>query len=234
MDYVHKLMQQMLSVTVGKMAKIAWGNIAIHQFETARKIADKILEFEAHSVIGFGILTRIHTEQKQYGDAIKIFEEHITAAKCEEDQLMYFNLMPYYAISLCFEGDGGRREDGERIMKELMDRVSADEEKEEIAAVHKEQVYRWCGYKLHHIDGDSAKAVEFYERSFSHEEMDVDHVKAVKYPPTQMEMAKCYLKMGELDKANECMEEALENGKQLFGDLMQTEYDSLSRQMQAK
>ena len=28
MDYVHKLMQQMLSVTVGKMAKIAWGNVS--------------------------------------------------------------------------------------------------------------------------------------------------------------------------------------------------------------
>ena len=224
----------MLSVTVGRLAKIAWGNIAIHQFESAQKIADKILEFEGDSVIGFGILTRIHCELKRYDKAIEIFEKHITAKKCEEDELMYFNLMPFYAISLCFEGDAGRRENGERILKELMERVTADEDEEEIAAVHKEQVMKWIGFKLHYLDKDYGKAIECYERSFSLTEMDVDHLKTVKYPPTQLEVARCLVEMGEMEKAKENVEEALANGKQLFGDWLQIEYDELLKRMQPK
>merc|ERR1712087_575700 len=105
------------------------------------------------------------------------------------------------------------------------------EESQEIASVHKEQVFRWYGTKLHYIDGDYMKAIEYYERSFSREEMDVDHVKAVKYPPTQMEIAKCYMLMGNIDRAREYLTEAIENGKQLFGDLMKTEYDALTQQI---
>ena len=176
LNYIHNhLMQQMFQDTLAKIAKIAWGNIAIYRFETAKEIADRILLFEPQNVIGHGVLCRIYTEQKQYEKAVEIFEANITEQRCNDDEMLHFNLMPYYAISLCFDAEPKRKEKGNQIMQALLERVDADKDKEDIHVIHKEQIYRWYGYKLQHFDKDYQRAIQFYHASFMQSDL-------VKYP----------------------------------------------------
>eukprot|EP00485_Elphidium_margaritaceum_P015762 CAMPEP_0202734758 /NCGR_PEP_ID=MMETSP1385-20130828/188852_1 /ASSEMBLY_ACC=CAM_ASM_000861 /TAXON_ID=933848 /ORGANISM="Elphidium margaritaceum" /LENGTH=211 /DNA_ID=CAMNT_0049401139 /DNA_START=188 /DNA_END=820 /DNA_ORIENTATION=- len=81
-NYIHALMEQMFQDTLAKIAKTAWGQIALFQFDDARQIAQKMLTFDDENVIAFGVLLRLETEQAQYATAVETFEKHIGAEKC--------------------------------------------------------------------------------------------------------------------------------------------------------
>eukprot|EP01083_Nonionella_stella_P233197 821915_1 len=224
-NYIQRLMQQMFHDTLNKIAKIAWGNIAIYQFDKAKEIAHQMLQFDQDNVTAFGVLCRTSTEEQDYKEAIAIFEENITEEKCASDALLYFNMMPYYAISLCLSDAGERKEEGNQIMMRLLQKVNKDEG-DEIHIIHKEQVYRWYAYKLQYLDHDYANAITFYEKSFLQEDK-------TKYPPIQIEIAKCYLQTNQIEEAKQNIEEASQNGRHIFGDnFIDNQYDQIMNQIQ--
>ena len=213
-NYINKLMQTMYVDTLNKIAKVGWANVALHKFETAKEIALDILsKFDVDSVISHRILLRIHTEQQEYSRVIEMFEENVTVQKCGADDVIYCNLMPYYAVSLCFEG---RVEEGNQIMDTLMDKLKKNEDAE---------AYRWYAFKLQYLDKDYQKAIEFYEKSFLQSNE--------KYPPVQLEIAKCYLEMSEIEKAKMNLDEAWSTGKDIFADLLSREHRLLTERIES-
>ena len=46
-------MEQMFHDTLGKIAKIAWGNISLYQFDVAQEIANNIIKFDENNLIGY-------------------------------------------------------------------------------------------------------------------------------------------------------------------------------------
>ncbi len=97
-------------------------------------------------------------KKKEYNKAVEIFENNNIEEKCENDDMLFYNLMPYYGISLCFSETTNKCEKGNEIMMDLIHRVNKDNDNE-IHVIHKKQIYRWYGYKLQYIDKDYENAI---------------------------------------------------------------------------